>query len=60
MDEPDCSECHACGMISIARSSARYVPHPRGGEQARLRVASSAFLIPRLASAGRLTTQASP
>ena len=34
MDVRDYSERHACGVVSIARSSARYVPHPRGDEQA--------------------------
>jgi len=33
MDERDYSERHACGVVSIARSSARYGPHPLGDEQ---------------------------
>ena len=34
MDERDYSERHACGVVMIARSSTRYVVHPRGDEQA--------------------------
>jgi len=33
MSEHDYSERHACGVVSIARSSARYTPHPRADEQ---------------------------
>lgn len=33
MNERDYSERHACGVVSIARSSARYTPHPRVDER---------------------------
>jgi len=35
--EQDCSERHACGLVGIARSTARYAPEPESEEEKELR-----------------------